>query len=263
MWIDTHAHLDDDRLARDFGAILERARAAGVEQILTIGTTRQDSAEALRLAKTHRGVFAALAIQPNHVAEAESGDFEAIAGWAEAEPVDVMAIGETGLDLYWDRAPLVDQQAMFDRHLELAERLQRPVVIHCRQSESEIVDQLRRWGRPVRGVLHSFTGDAEQAEAFLEAGLHISFAGQVTFTNKSLESLREAARRVPIDRILVETDSPYLSPHPHRGKLNEPSRVAVTGTRVAELRGLDPEEFAAITTSNARALFGLPDDQIL
>src|SRR5262249_31718103 len=140
----------------------------------------------------------------------------------------VVAIGETGLDRHWDRTPFALQQEWFDRHLDLAYRLDLPVVIHCRDCQGELIEQLRGLGRPVRGVQHSCTGNWDQAEAFLDLGLHLSFAGMLTYTNKALAPLREIAGRVPLDRILVETDSPYLSPHPFRGQANEPARIALT-----------------------------------
>ena len=224
--VDTHAHLDDRRLREQLPAVLERARSAGLIQVVAIGTTAQDSASVLEIAQAHKGVFAAVGVQPNHVAEAGTDDWPRIV--ALASQTRVVAIGETGLDRYWNRAPFPQQQEWFDRHLDLAGRLDLPVVIHCRDCEADIIHQLRQRGRPVRGVLHSFTGNSEHASAFLELGLHISFAGMVTFANKSLDNLRAAAATIPTDRILVETDSPYLSPHPVRGKPNQPAHLAWT-----------------------------------
>lgn len=259
--IDTHAHLDDPRLSRDLPAVLDRCRAAGVCQVVAIGTTADSSQETVDLAGKHPGIFAAVGIQPNHVAEAIPGDWERIVEFSPRPKV--VALGETGLDRYWDRAPFPMQQDFFDRHLALAEERSLPVVIHCRQCEADIIAQLERIGRPVRGILHSFTGTWDDAQAFLSLGLHLSFAGMITFRNESLDPLREVASRMPIDRLLVETDSPYLSPHPFRGKTNEPARVAVTCGRIAELRGIDPATLADQTTRNARSLFGIPVDETL
>ncbi|MEW4566362.1 TatD family hydrolase [Tautonia sp. JC769] len=253
--IDTHAHLDDPRMARDLGGVLSRAREAGVTQVVAIGTTADSSRETVALAGAHRGLFAAIGIQPNHVAEAQPGDWERIVDLVTAPKV--VAIGETGLDRYWDRSPFPLQQDLFDRHLALAFEHDLPVVIHCRQCEADIITQLERLGRPVSGILHSFTGNWDDAQAFLALGLHLSFAGMVTFRNESLDPLREVAARMPIDRLLVETDSPYLSPHPFRGKTNEPARVALTCGRIAELRGMEPVALAVQTTSNAARLFGI------
>ena len=137
------------------------------------------------------------------------------------------------------------------------------MVIHCRDCQRDLIEQMKALGRPVRGVQHSFTGTWDDARAFLDLGLHLSFAGMLTYTNKSLDALRDVAARVPLDRILVETDSPYLSPHPFRGQTNEPARVALTAQRLAEIRGLPAEELARITTDNARSLFRLPSDETL
>ncbi|MFO0891602.1 MAG: TatD family hydrolase [Isosphaeraceae bacterium] len=253
--VDTHAHLDDPRLVSDLPGVLGRAREAGVVQILAIGTTAKDSRSVVAIAHEHSGVFAAVGIQPNHAAEAELGDWDRIVKLAGADRV--VAIGETGLDRYWDHTPFPLQQEWFDRHLGLANERGLPVVIHCRDCEADILELVARHGG-TRGVLHSFTGTEEHAAAFLELGLHLSFAGMVTFTNKSLDRLRAAAAVVPLDRILVETDSPYLSPQPRRGRPNQPSHLSWTAHFLAELRGMDPAEFAQATTANAQRLFCLP-----
>lgn len=255
--IDTHAHLASPKLAHDLEGVLAAARAAGVVQVVAVGTTLEDSREVLALARRLPGVFAAVGIHPNDVAEAAPGDWAAV----EALAADgrVVALGETGLDRYWDRAPFPLQQDCFDRHLALGGALGKPVVIHSRDCQADVIAQIARHGRPVRGVQHSFTGTWDEAQALLSLGLHLSFAGMITFENKSLDPLRDVAARVPLDRLLVETDSPYLSPHPFRGKRNEPSRVALTARAVARARGLSPEELAEATTRNARLLFGLPE----
>ncbi len=259
--VDTHAHLDDPKIRADWDGVLDRARRAGVVQIVAIGTTATDSAAVLALAQARRGLFAAVGIHPNEAAEASEQDWAVVAGLARRP--GVVAIGETGLDRYWDRTPFSIQEEWFDRHLDLAHQLDLPVVIHCRDCHVDLINQMRNLGREVRGVQHSFTGSWDDARAFLDLGLYISFAGMLTYTNKSLDTLREVATNVPLDRILVETDSPYLSPHPFRGKTNEPARVAHTAGRLAEIRRLSLEDLAQITTENARTLFGLPPDQTL
>jgi TatD DNase family protein len=258
--VDTHAHLVDERLASDLDLVLSRAWSAGVRQILAIGTTASDSEECVRLAAQSQFVHAAVGIQPNHVAEADAHDFEVIERLAVAPRV--AAIGETGLDRYWDRTPFDQQVQTFERHLDLARRHGLPVVIHCREAERDVCDVLRSCGPPIRGVLHSFTGSLDDAQAFLELGLFLSFAGMITYANKSLDSLREVARRIPTDRMLVETDSPYLTPVPFRGKRNEPAHVIHTLARVAELRGMKIHELADVTTRNARELFRLPRQEL-
>lgn len=255
-WIDTHAHLDDDRFTADRAVMLDRATAAGVVRILTIGIDHATSLASVRLAQGDSRLAAVVGIQPNHVAEAQPDDWSAIVSLA-VDPT-VVAIGETGLDRYWDRAPFPLQQEYFARHLELARTLGKPVVIHCREAEADVVAMLEEAYRshgPVRGVMHSFSGDGPTAERCLAMGLHISFAGMLTY--KNAETLRQVAKNVPRDRLLVETDSPYLAPVPHRGQRNEPGYVVHTGAVLAGLVGLSVEELAAQTTANARELFRL------
>ena len=259
--VDTHAHLADPGLTRDLVGVLERARVAGVVQVVAIGTDAVDSAAVVELAHAHRGIFAAVGVHPNDAARAKPEDWARVTNLSAHDRV--VAIGETGLDRYRDRTPFSVQQEWFTRHLDLAHQRNLPVVIHCRDSERDIIEQLAGLGRPIRGVLHSFTGDRDHARAFLDLGLHLSFAGMLTFTNKGLDALREAAASVPLDRLLVETDSPYLSPHPFRGRSNEPGRVAFTAERLAQVHGLTTAELARITTANARELFNLPDDDVL
>jgi TatD DNase family protein len=259
--VDTHAHLYDERIERDLRGVLERAMAAGVEQIIAIGSTADTSNRSVAVARSYRGIFAAVGIHPNDAAAAAPGDWEVIAQLVTEK--EVVAIGETGLDRYWDHTPFAQQQEWFERHLELACRHDLPIVIHCRDCHGDIISQLRELGRKIRGVMHAFTGSWDEAQIYLELGLHLSFAGMVTFTNKTLDELRSVAARAPIDRVLVETDTPYLSPHPFRGKTNEPARVAETAARIAELRALSATEFASCSSENARRLFRLDPQETL
>ncbi len=259
--VDTHAHLDDRRLRADLPGLLTRASTAGVSQIIAVGITAASSTGSLDLARENRGIFATVGIHPNEAAEVGQADWPLILEMVERP--GVAAIGETGLDRYWHRTPFTEQQAWFDRHLALARDHDLPIVIHCRDCQHDIIRQLQQFGPPIRGVMHSFTGSWDDAEAYLSMGLDLSFAGMITFTNKALDPLRDVAARTPADHLLVETDSPYLTPHPFRGKLNEPARVALTAAKLAEIRGLAPAELAMITTRNARALFRLPDSETL
>ena len=259
--VDTHAHLQDDGFRDDLSGVLRRAAGGGVRRVVAVGISAEDSARVVEIAGSFPGVFAAVGVQPNHVAEASPGDWGRIVELAGRPRV--VAVGETGLDRHWDRTPFDQQQDWFDRHLALAIERDLPVVIHCRDCEPDVVDRLARLGRPVRGVLHSFNGNWDDAKAFLDLGLHLSFAGMVTFANKTLDALREAAANVPLDRLLVETDSPYLSPHPFRGKPNEPARVVWTARRIAELRGIPFEALAVASTANADRLFRLPAGESL
>ncbi|MEM6471946.1 MAG: TatD family hydrolase [Planctomycetota bacterium] len=255
---DTHAHLNMDPLEGDVHHVIENARQAGVEGIVVIGIDLATSIRACELASEYEGfLFAAVGIQPNSAAEAKPTDFSEIKSLIDRP--GVVAIGETGLDCYWDDTPIEMQHAFFDDHLELCRVAELPVVIHMRESGKLIVDQLRRQSIVPPGIMHSFTGDWDCAKACLDFGLHVSFAGMVTF--KKSNELREVAKRVPAERLLIETDSPYLSPEPLRGKRpNEPARVQHTLRCLAEVRGVSPKELAEQTTTNARQLFRLSEE---
>jgi TatD DNase family protein len=252
---DTHAHLDSEEFADQLSAVVERARVAGVEGIVLIGTTAVSSARCIEIAQQYDGLYAAVGIQPNHVAEAGSGDWEQIV--ALTSQPKVVALGETGLDRYW-KQPFEPQQDYFDRHLRLSQETGLPFVVHMRDCGPDVAGMLReaRTRGPLRGVMHSFTGDLALARECLDLGLYISFAGMVTY--KKSQELRQIAAQIPADRILIETDSPYLSPHPQRSvRPNEPALIVHTAQRLAEVRGVDVETFAAQTSRNARALFRL------
>jgi TatD DNase family protein len=259
--VDTHAHLDDKRLRDDLDHVLLRSAQSGVTQIVAIATTAENSHHVINLAQNYQGVFAAVGIHPNEAQAATDSDWTQVLSLSQIP--QVVAIGETGLDRYWKDTPFDLQLEWLERHVELARDRDLPLVIHCRDAQKDLIEFFSRQPQPIRGVMHSFTGTWADALIFLEMGFHLSFAGMLTFTNKALDSLREAAARAPVDRILVETDSPYLSPHPFRGKLNEPARTAITAQALAELRGISLAELARITTANARQLFRLPPDQTL
>ncbi len=211
MLIDTHAHLDDARFGTDLAAVLERARAAGVVHVVAVATSAASGAAVQALSAAHAEVSPTAGIHPNHVAEVAAGDWDAVVALAEAGRI--VAIGETGLDRHWHDTPFPQQEEYFSRHLELAQRLNLPVIIHCREADADMQRQLRavfeRHG-PIKGVLHSFAGSPELAETGLAVGLHLSFSGVLTYKNAA--AVRSAAARTPLDRLLIETDSPYLPP---------------------------------------------------
>jgi TatD DNase family protein len=251
---DTHAHLDDPQFAGDLSEVVQRAAQAGVTKIVTIATTVQSSRAALELARTYPILAATVGIQPNCVAASGPDDWDLITGWAHER--DAVALGETGLDRHWHDTPFDQQEDYFARHLSLARATGLPVVIHCREAEADVLRMLRadfeRHG-PVQGVMHSFTGSAETASACIAMGLYISFAGMVTY--KNAVELRQVARTIPGDRLVIETDSPYLAPVPHRGKRNEPAHVRLTLECLARERNEDAYCLAEQTTVNARQLF--------
>ncbi|MFN4261789.1 MAG: TatD family hydrolase [Gemmataceae bacterium] len=254
--IDTHAHLDDERFQRDLPQVLERAAAVGVRRIVTVATTAASSAVCVKQAEQYPCLSATVGIHPNHAAEAAITDWDQVRQLAQRP--QVVAVGETGLDRHWDFTPFALQEEYFARHLELSRRQRLPIVIHCREADADVLRMLRedyaRHG-PLRGVMHSFTGDKVLAEACLNIGLHISFAGMLTY--KSARDLRVVAQGLPLDRLLVETDCPYLAPAPRRGQRNEPAFVRHTATCLAETLGLDFETVAIQTTRNARELFNI------
>ncbi|MBS0263914.1 MAG: TatD family hydrolase [Planctomycetes bacterium] len=256
MLVDTHAHLDEEAFDADRDEVVARAQAAGVIRILTIGTTLDSSRRAIAVAQKYPTVYAAVGIQPNYVSQARAGDWEAIVALASSPKV--VALGETGLDRYWNDAPFDQQIDYFQRHMALSQQTGLPFIVHCRDAEAETVEQLRiaRDRGPLTGLMHSFTGSLDTARACLDLGLYISFAGMVTY--KKSQAVRDIVKELPRDRIVVETDSPYLSPQPMRGKRNEPAFVRMTAGILADLQGTPPEEFARQTTENACRLFRLP-----
>ena len=254
--IDTHAHLDEEEFGEDLAPWLQRAADVDVSTIITVGTTANSSAAAVQLASRWPQLFASVGIQPNYGAQATGDDWQQVVQLASASRV--RAVGETGLDGYWDYTPMDLQRRLFDQHLRLSQSTDLPVIIHMRDCSAETIEVLQtaRSRGPLRGVMHSFTGDAATAQQCLKLGLYISFAGMVTF--KKSHELRDVAKQVPSDRILVETDSPYLTPHPHRGKRpNEPAMIVHTAACLAAVRGVSLDEFADQTTANAERLFGL------
>jgi TatD DNase family protein len=256
---DSHAHLNQADFDDDRTEMIARAVAAGVETTITVGYSVASSRQSIDIAAAHNSIFASVGIQPNDTIQAAPGDWDEIVRLATGPRV--VALGETGLDKYWDTSPLELQQDYFDRHLRLSQQTGLPFIVHTRESDAEVLEMLRearRRGRgPISGVMHSFTGTAETAAECLALGMYISFAGMVTF--KKSDALRVVAATIPADRILIETDSPYLSPHPLRGKRNEPANVAHTAFCVAAARNIDAETFAEQTTANARRLFRLDD----
>ena len=241
------------RYGGDTKDVLQRARAAGVSRMTVIGTRAADSEAAVQLSEHEEGVFCAVGIHPNDVDdvdEKEWGRIENLVGSGK-----VSAIGETGLDWFRTFASKENQQLFFDRHIGLSQATELPLVIHTRNSIRDVLDILAKAVKkcPTTGVLHAFSGTADEAAEAIELGFYIGFAGMVTF--RSAELLRQVAKTVPLDRLLIETDSPFLSPEPLRGKRNEPSHVVHTAHCLANIRGESLEVLAAATTANACRLF--------
>ena len=245
---DTHAHLD--ACADPPAELVARARAAGVDRIVAVGSGLDSCRATLAIAYQEQGVWAALGIHPHQAGDADAGRLDELRELFADERA--VAVGETGLDFYRDYAPRDRQRELFTRQLELAAELGKPVVVHTREADEETAAALEAFDGTV--VLHCFSSP-ELLPIALERGYYVSFAGNVTYPKA--EELREAARRVPADRLLVETDSPYLSPQPRRGRPNEPANVVHTVAALAEARGDDPAELAARLDANAAAAFSL------
>jgi TatD DNase family protein len=253
VWFDSHCHLD---LCEDRGGraedIVERAVDAGLVGILTLGTDEATSRRAVELSAPPL-VWAAVGVHPNSADEWDDATASRMTEMLSHERV--VAVGETGLDFFRDRVPPVRQHDAFQAHIELAKEYGKALVIHTRESVDEALDTLARVGPPGRLVFHCWSGEKSHLDRALGLGAYISFAGNVSFPKS--EALRDLAAIVPDDRLLVETDSPFLTPVPHRGKPNEPRNVAFVGLAVAQARNIDTHLLAEMTSRNARALFGL------
>ena len=253
--IDSHAHLDGEKFADDRAAVVERALAAGVVKIITMGDSLESSARSVALAERFDPVYAAVGIHPEEAQPMTAATDDQLAAWAAQEKV--VAIGEIGLDYYWekDEEKRALQRAIFVRQLDLARQLRLPVCIHDREAHGDMMKILKTEGRGLRGVLHCYSGSWEMAAELLKGDWYFGIDGPLTYKNAA--KLPEIVQRLPAERILVETDSPYLSPMPFRGKRNEPAHVLYVAKKAAELRGESLEAFARATRENTRDLYGI------
>ncbi|MBA2528873.1 MAG: TatD family hydrolase [Euzebyales bacterium] len=252
MYIDSHCHLE--LMEASIHEVVRRACDAGVATMVTVGNDLASSAECVSTAASFDGVYAAVGIHPTNAIEATEHVLKRLADLARHPKV--VAIGETGLDWFREGAPPVRQEDSFRDHIRMAKDLDKTLVIHDRDAHDAIVEVLLDERAPQRTVFHCFSGGVELVRACAEQGWFMSFAGNVTFRNAP--DLREAAAAVPVDLLLAETDAPFLSPHPHRGRPNEPARLPLTVAQLAELHGSTPEDMAAVTGDNARRAFALP-----
>ncbi|PJF22494.1 MAG: hydrolase TatD [Phototrophicales bacterium] len=260
--IDTHCHINFERYDQDRDAVIQRAIDAGVTRIINPAIDIPTSHAVIHLTQQYPGMFCAVGIHPNSTADFTPeviAELEALAHMPK-----VVAIGEIGLDYHWDKSPKSIQQRAFQAQLELAAKLELPVIIHNREASNDVMDILEAWvkgGLPNRlkdrpGVMHSFSAPVQTAERALSIGFYLGFTGPITY--KNADDLRAIARTIPQNRILVETDGPFLTPHPYRGKRNEPAYVVHIVDRLASLHQLPTEQVAHITTQNAERLFQLP-----
>lgn len=252
MITDTHAHVFWESFDEDREAVLERARAAGVERIVIVGTDLASSRAAFELCAGREGLYPTAGVHPHDAEGASPETLVEIEALCRSD--ECVAVGETGMDLFKEYAPRDAQREAFRWHLELARELDKPVIVHCRDAHEETARAITEVPG-VRGVMHCYTMGTAELRPYLDAGFHVSFSGVVTYPKN--DANRAAAAEVPADRLLVETDCPFLSPQGKRGKRNEPANVADILRCVAEVRGVEPEALAASTSANAAALFGL------
>ena len=246
--IDTHAHIYYEDYAENIGDIIQRAEDNGVEKIITIGVDLKSSEECLQLAERFDGVYATCGVHPHEADKAPKGYLYELEEMATHPKL--VAIGEMGLDYHYNLSGPKKQKRVYQEQLEMAKALELPAVVHCRESDKDILKGIQESASD-SGVIHCFASDLEFAKSIIETGFHISFTGLITF----VKELEEVVKEVPLEKIMVETDSPYLSPKPYRGKRNEPSRVIHIAEKIAEFRGISKEEVAQITTETALDLF--------
>lgn len=254
--IDSHSHIDMRHFNKDRDSVMERARKAGVAAVVDVGCDLASSEAAIALAERYDEVFATVGFHPHSAAEMGNGDIDRLAELVKHP--GVVAIGEIGLDFYRNLSPREAQVDAFKKQLNLARELDLPVVIHSRQASDEVFDILSRWAsgssRPP-GVLHCFSGDRELGRKYIDMGFLLSIAGPITYSKSSAADI---ARHLPLDKLLIETDCPFLTPHPYRGKRNEPSYVSFIAERIGEIRGVSGQDVARCTAENAIRLFRLP-----
>jgi TatD DNase family protein len=255
MLIDTHAHLDMEEFAGDLEAVLARAQQAEVRQIITIGIDLPSSQKAIEIAGRNRSIHASVGHHPHHAKTLDAQVLKELVHLAEAP--EVVAWGEIGLDFFRRHSPPDSQIEAFERQLDMAGEMGLPVIIHDRDAHEQLVEILKKRKFPSGGVIHCFSGDYETAVSFMDLGFHISIPGTVTYRKAAL--VQEVASRIPLERLMVETDAPFLSPAPHRGKRNEPAYVRYTALEIARLRGMDFKALAHATSVNARTLFRLKE----
>ena len=254
MLFDTHCHINDKPYAADRQDMLERAFAAGVQWMLCPGTDIETSAEAVALSHEYDQVYAAVGIHPEDAASATPEGFEQIRTWLKTEP-KVVAIGEVGLDYHWPEPSHEIQQAVFIEQVKMAVELDVPIDIHDREAHGDTMDILRQYGKGIRGVFHCFSGSLEMAQELIKMGFYIGFTGTMVFPNS--KKLKRIATEIPMDRVLIETDCPYLTPPPFRGKRNEPAYVQYVAAEIAALRGMEVSDVQRLTVENGKRAFGI------
>lgn len=251
MLFDSHAHLDDAKFNEDFEEVIEKITSSAIKAVVDVGADLESSKKAVELSEKYPFIYAAVGIHP---CDADTTDIVFDEIKALATHKKVVAIGESGLDYYWDSVPRDVQKKSFIRHIELSNELNLPLIVHNRDAHQDTFDILKEY-KPKNAIIHCFSASAEMAKEFVKLGYYISFSGSVTF--KNAKNLVEAVKVVPLDKLLIETDSPYLCPEPMRGKRNDPTKVEFTARKIAEILDLSYEEVCEITSKNAKTIYNL------
>lgn len=254
MLFDTHVHLNAEQYKEDLEEVIERALNEGISRMVVVGFDRPTIEKAMELVEKYDFMYASVGWHPVDAIDMKDEDLL----WIEelASHPKVVAIGEMGLDYYWDKSPKEIQKEVFRRQIQLAKKVKLPIVIHNREATADIVEILKEEGaEEVGGIMHCFSGSPETAKECVDMNFYISLGGPVTF--KNAKKPKEVAEAIPLEKLLIETDCPYLAPHPYRGKRNEPSYVKLVAEQIAEIKGLSLEEVAEATTANAQKLFGI------
>ena len=253
MLTDTHCHLFYDQLKDDLSGVLERAKEQGVGRFICVATNISDSYECLEISKTYKNVYASAGIHPHNAKDASNDFIDKIHQLMEHD--EMVAVGEMGLDYFRNHSSPEIQKKVFRSQMQIALDIKKPIIFHNRDADNDLVSMLREFP-DVNGVAHCFSSNLETAQKFLDQGYYISFSGNLTFKNSHLPNV---AKEIPLDRLLVETDCPYLSPDPYRGKTNEPSRVSLVAKKLAEIHSISIEKITEITSNNAPEIFQLSD----
>ncbi len=252
MYFDTHTHLDDEKFDPDRELVIENLKKEGVSLAVNVGADLTSSKNSIALAEQYDFIYAAVGVHPNEVGEMQDEDLETLADMAKHEKV--VAVGEIGLDYHYDEPGRDVQKLWFEKQLRMAQALNMPFIVHDRDAHQDTLELLKKVGY-YNGVMHCFSGSCEMAKILLDLGFYISIAGQVTF--KNAPKVKEVAKMVPADRLFIETDSPYLTPEPHRGERNNSANVKFTCAKIAELKGISAEKLAKVTLENGKKFYGI------
>lgn len=254
MLIDTHVHLNSERFNDDYKEVIKRAIASGVKKMIVVGFDKQTNKKAIELAEEFDFIYATVGFHPTIASKVKASDYELLVKQIKHDKV--VGIGECGLDFYWDKKFITEQIEVFKRQIELSNQFNKPLVIHMRDATEPTYNVLSEY-ESINGVMHCYSGSSVMAHKFIKLGLYISLGGPVTFKNG--HKPKEVAKEVSMDRLLIETDAPYLAPHPHRGKQNEPAFVKLVAEEISKIKNIAFEEVSKVTSSNAMKLFNIKE----